>query len=84
MQTANGALPTFLAYSLANTVSVNAQPCRPAEKHTVPLSGYTAVNTTSHHETESYERKATIEGSDCRLFGGFRGSPAVSPSFSSA
>ena len=40
---AHGAMhsPNFLAYSLAKTVRVKAQPCRPAEKHTVPASGNT-------------------------------------------
>ena len=33
--------PNFLAYRSANTVSVNAQPCRPALNDTVPFSGYT-------------------------------------------
>jgi hypothetical protein len=31
--------PNFLAYMRANLVSVKAQPCRPAEKATVPLVG---------------------------------------------
>ena len=33
-------VPNFLAYMLANTVRVKAQPCRPAEKETVPVSGW--------------------------------------------
>ena len=47
---------TFLAYSLEKTVRVKAQPCRPALKQTVPLSGYTC---------EVHDNVAVIGGSCC-------------------
>ena len=36
--------PNFLAYMRANLVRVKAQPCRPAEKATVPLVGSTCTS----------------------------------------
>merc|ERR1740139_2014825 len=54
--------PNFFAYMRANLVRVNAQPCRPAEKDTVPLVGSTC---TSPSASSWYVETSTLTFSTC-------------------